>query len=115
MQQTIQPRTVLVRACQHLWLVLANDVHDDSLPLTLLRSLLPNPVMLGVPVSSRDDCRRPPGRGSIAPAAPYRAVASAACAGRLPAVERRVPLRSCVGTIIQATSCRTHLIQFSVG
>ena len=41
--------------------------------------------------------------------------AAAACAGRLPAVERRVPLRSCVGTIIQATSCRTHLNQFSVG
>jgi len=29
--------------------------------------------------------------------------AAAACAGRLPAVERRVPLRSCVGTIIQAS------------
>ena len=39
--------------------------------------------------------------------------AAAACAGRLPAVERRVPLRSCVGTIIQATSCRTQRIQFS--
>jgi hypothetical protein len=41
--------------------------------------------------------------------------AAAACAGRLPAVERRVPLRSCVGTIIQATSCRTHLTQSSLG
>src|SRR5215469_6944670 len=31
----------------------------------------------------------------------------------LPAVERRVPLLSCVGTIIQGTSCRTHLTEFS--
>jgi hypothetical protein len=76
-------RTVLVRACQHLWLVLANGVHDDSLQLTLPRSLPPNPVMLKVPASSRDDCRRPRGRGSSVPAAPHRAVASAACAGRL--------------------------------
>src|SRR5215469_4577266 len=113
MQQTNEPRTVLVRACQYLWLVLANGVHDDSLPLTMRRSLPPNPVMLGVPALSRDDCRRPRGRGSSVPAAPHRAVASAAYAGRLPAVERRVPLRSCVGTIIQATSCRTHLTQFS--
>jgi len=42
MQQTKQPRTVLVRACQHLWLILANGVHDDSLPLTLPRSPPPN-------------------------------------------------------------------------
>src|SRR5215472_6609578 len=113
MQQTNEPRTVLVRACQYLWLVLANGVHDDSLPLTMRRSLPPNPVMLGVPALSRDDCRRPRGRGSSVPAAPHRAVASAAYAGRLPAVQRRVPLRSSVGTIIQATSCRTHLTQFS--
>jgi RNA-directed DNA polymerase len=35
------PRTVLVRACQHLWLALYNDGYGDSLPLTLPRSLAP--------------------------------------------------------------------------
>ena len=71
------------------------------------------PVMLRVPASSRYDCRRPRGRGSSVPAVPHRAVRKRRCACRLPAVKRRVPLRSCVGTIIQTASCLTHHTQFS--
>src|SRR5260370_42199775 len=85
------PRTILVQACQHLWLVLPNDGCSGSHFVDHAAQPSPRtPSMLGVLVPvSRPSLRRH-GRGYIVPAASHRAVASAACAGRLPVMEHRV-------------------------
>ena len=91
-QRAIRPRTFWFKPVSILWLVRLTTVATIRILLALPRSLAP-----GLPwdarnprLRSHDHRRRSCERGYFVPAASHRAVASAACAGRLPVMEHRV-------------------------
>src|SRR5471030_3314567 len=108
-QTTPHPRTILVQACQHVWLVRTNDVyrkftyvgrtHSSLAPLRLVLADSALPRGLAYRISG----------GYVVPRASHRAVAGSACLGRERLMEQPVSSgHTCSCETETQATCRSH-------